>query len=434
MKSTISRNLVMICLWISCMAGIVGCGNNDRDTENVSTTDFINYNCSYGDKFAVFVEHDDTYGVDKIKYYNPQNNSYTYACGRANCSHGCTDYQKSECNAVFVGDVNFAFIYKDDLYYFTGESSMALYKSNVDGTNKKKIADMEFNVDSSSAVVESGKIYCVGYSEKYGEEDANGVATIEKAEAEVYSVDLKNGKMKKLTDFGEKADADVSAMKLIGNKLVFNYFCQNKSIYNSEFKSYADYTEWLSTEKNSYSKGIDIFDQKCEYYSIDLDTNKLSKLKFNYECTYEGINKEKAKEFYDFFILGKEGDYYYLSLQYGAGDSLYQYNVKTENKKEIGNSYRMYFCQTKEKLYWVETDYDENKQLGGFDSEDYSVEPRYKECDMKTGKITDWKINYDMKGKLIRPQCISENYIYGFISEFSDTNREDDEELIAIKR
>ena len=46
----------------------------------------------------------------------------------------------------------------------------------------------------------------------------------------------------------------------------------------------------------------------------------------------------------------------------------------------------------------------------------------------------DWIINYDMKGKLIRPQCISENYIYGFISEFSDTNREDDEELIAIKR
>lgn len=63
-----------------------------------------------------------------------------------------------------------------------------------------------------------------------------------------------------------------------------------------------------------------------------------------------------------------------------------------------------------------------------------SVEPRYKECDMKTGKITDWKINYDLKEKLIRPQCIQENYIYGFISEFSDTNREDDEELIAIKR
>ena len=53
---------------------------------------------------------------------------------------------------------------------------------------------------------------------------------------------------------------------------------------------------------------------------------------------------------------------------------------------------------------------------------------------MKTGKITDWKINYDLKEKLIRPQCIQENYIYGFISEFSDTNREDDEELIAIKR
>ena len=63
-----------------------------------------------------------------------------------------------------------------------------------------------------------------------------------------------------------------------------------------------------------------------------------------------------------------------------------------------------------------------------------SVELRYKECDMKTGNITDWKINYDLKGKLIRPQCISENYIYGFISEFSDTNREDDEALIAIKR
>ena len=68
------------------------------------------------------------------------------------------------------------------------------------------------------------------------------------------------------------------------------------------------------------------------------------------------------------------------------------------------------------------------------EAEVYSVEPRYKECDMKTGNITDWKINYDLKGKLIRSQCISENYIYGFISEFSDTNREDDEELIAIKR
>lgn len=35
-----------------------------------------------------------------------------------------------------------------------------------------------------------------------------------------------------------------------------------------------------------------------------------------------------------------------------------------------------------------------------------SVELRYKECDMKTGNITDWKINYDLKEKLIRPQCI----------------------------
>ena len=68
------------------------------------------------------------------------------------------------------------------------------------------------------------------------------------------------------------------------------------------------------------------------------------------------------------------------------------------------------------------------------ESEVDSVELRYKECDMKTGNITDWKINYDLKEKLIRPQCISENYIYGFISEFSDTNREDDEELIVIKR
>lgn len=43
-----------------------------------------------------------------------------------------------------------------------------------------------------------------------------------------------------------------------------------------------------------------------------------------------------------------------------------------------------------------------------------SVEPRYKECDMKTGKITDWKINYDLKGKLIRPQCISEKLYLWF--------------------
>lgn len=434
MKSTISRTLVIMCLVFSCIAGTVGCEKSDRDMENVSTTEFINYNCSYGNNFAVFVEHDDTYGVNKIKYYNPQNNSYTYACGRANCDHGCSDYQKSDCNAVFIGDVNFAFIYNDDLYYFTGESNMAFYRSNVDGTNKKKITDVDFDIDSESAVVKSDRIYCVGCSEKYGEEDANGVSTIEKAEAEVYSIDLKNGKVDKLTDFGEKADANVRAMKLVGNKLIFNYFCQNKSIYNSEFKSYADYTDWLSTEKNSYSKAIDIFDQKCEYYSIDLDTNKLRKLKFNYECNYEGINKEKAKEFCDFFILGKAGDYYYMSIQYGAGYSLYQYDINTDKMQKIGNSYRMYFCQSGEKIYWVETDYDKNKQLGGFDSEDYSAEPGYKECDMKTGKITDWKINYDLKGKLIRPQCICENYIYGFISEFADTNKEDDEQLIAIKR
>ena len=144
---------------------ITGCGNGKAQTnENVSTVEVIKPDASYGEDMVTLSGYDFSTGYSCIKVYNPKTNATVVACGLANCNHEYVAGEEITCNAIMEGKVVYPFIYENDLYYFLDVGGTTLYKSNVDGSNKKKIATLDFSTDDQEALFIDGKIYLTSYS------------------------------------------------------------------------------------------------------------------------------------------------------------------------------------------------------------------------------------------------------------------------------
>lgn len=186
---------------------ITGCGNGKAQTnENVSTVEVIKPDASYGEDMVTLSGYDFSTGYSCIKVYNPKTNATVVACGLANCNHEYVAGEEITCNAIMEGKVVYPFIYENDLYYFLDVGGTTLYKSNVDGSNKKKIATLDFSTDDQEALFIDGKIYLTSYSSEDGEADDDGMVMVASETSELYEVDIKTGEQKRLTDFGNKAN------------------------------------------------------------------------------------------------------------------------------------------------------------------------------------------------------------------------------------
>lgn len=138
---------------------ITGCGNGKAQTnENVSTVEVIKPDASYGEDMVTLSGYDFSTGYSCIKVYNPKTNATVVACGLANCNHEYVAGEEITCNAIMEGKVVYPFIYENDLYYFLDVGGTTLYKSNVDGSNKKKIATLDFSTDDQEALFIDGKL------------------------------------------------------------------------------------------------------------------------------------------------------------------------------------------------------------------------------------------------------------------------------------
>lgn len=412
---------------------ITGCGNEKAQTnENVSTVEVIKPDASYGEDMVTLSGYDFSTGYSCIKVYNPKTNATVVACGLANCNHEYVAGEEITCNAIMEGKVAYPFIYENNLYYFLDTGGTTLYKSNVDGSNKKKIATLDFSTDDHEALFIDGKIYLTSYSSEDGEADDDGMVMVASETSELYEVDIKTGEQKRLTDFGNKANISCFSKAKSGNRIYLGIRYQNKNVYDSEFKTWSKYTEWLTSCANPYAEEIEKFDEHSDYYCVDIKNGDVEKMDFNYNMTYEGM--EDVKGFYDFYLIGINKNYYYYLTCYGEQFTLYEYDKKKGTSKELDNAYRMSYSYVNNKIYIVKTQYDKDKELGAPDAEDKSIPPEYRCYDTDKHKWTDIKPDYDMDKKILALQAAGNKYLYGYLSDFVDDESDNNSSVSSFSQ
>ena len=404
---------------------MMGCGSRDVQTnDKVSTTEVIKTDASYGEDMVTLAGYDMSTGYSCIQMYNPKTNATIAACGLANCNHEYVEGEKITCNAIMEGKVAYPFIYENNLYYFLDTGGTTLYKSNVDGSNKKKIATLDFSTDDHEALFIDGKIYLTSFSDEDGEADEDGMAMVASETSELYEIDIKTGEQRKMTDFGSKAKIDCFSKTKNGNRIFLGVRYDNKSVYDSEFKTWNKYMEWFNSCDNPYEEEIKVFDGHSDYYCVDIKNGDVEKMGFNYNMTYEGM--ENVKGFYDFYLIGANKNYYYYTTNYSEQYTLYEYDIKKGTSKELDNAYRMTYSYANNKIYIVKTQYDKDKELGAPDAEDKSIPPEYRCYDTDKHKWTDIKPDYDMDKKILVLQAAGNKYLYGYISDFVNEESESD--------
>lgn len=415
------RRILMIIVSVTIVASLCSCSNSDKANSNkddsISTVNTIKVDASYGDNMVAACEMNQQTGKSSIKFFDSKTGNVVYACGKANCKHSSQD-DSSSCNAVFDDTISYPFLYKDKLYYIKGNEKCNLYKSNADGTDKKKIADLEFTPDQNEIIFSDEKIYVTSFESISGDEDKNGQYMQESGKSELYEIDINTGNQKQLTKFGKKADIQRIAMTKYKDKIYLGMQYQNKNIYQSEFKTFDNYMKWLGKEKNSYKEGIEKFDKHSDYYCIDLKDNSVNKMEYNYNMTYEGM--QDVKGYYDFRMIYIDDTQFIYSTNYGDKYSLYRYNLKDDTTEELDNAYRMTAVCYNEKLYLEKTQYDKTKQLGMDDSEDTSIPPEYKCYDIKNDKWKNLNLGNNLSGYILMLEAANDNYLYGYLSSFGE--------------
>lgn len=153
-------------------------------------------------------------------YYDYQTEQTLPLCAKANCRHE----SETDCMAKKLTSVAFLpVIYKNDLYYLNlndDHSRWDFYRSNIDGTNEKKLAELEYETQPLNAAFHEDKVYLIGSI--YG---SNEQGTIQDR-TELYSIDLESGVVQPLLSisYGESGDVWLDFVHIYKDSLYFQFF------------------------------------------------------------------------------------------------------------------------------------------------------------------------------------------------------------------
>lgn len=310
---------------------LVGCGESKKSKKD--ETIVLKENKSVCDDILVESEEQDDYS--RLYYYDYESESQVYACSQANCNHDIGDFKsdKINCNAIIEGKAKYPFIYNRRLYYFVGVGdTYTLWSSKTDGTDKKEVNELEFPIYVGGEYVLHGdKLFVASYKPvmtEYGtnREEQTG------ADAEVYQINLSNGKVEKLTDFGNKADAYCSSVQLFDNKLFIRYDSREKTYKDAGFKDVDHFMVWMESDKFSYGEEIKRLQEKKEYYTYDLENKKTEKLDIGFESNFKPYKGIKNMDGAYWLLCYSNDTVYYLDAVVGKYN-IYSYNIKTKKRK-----------------------------------------------------------------------------------------------------
>ena len=349
---------------------------------------------------AILVESEVQGEYSRLYYYDYESGKEIFACSQANCNHDIADFKsdKINCNAIVKGQAKYPFIYNKRLYYFviTGDTSV-LWSSKTDGTDKKEVSELEFPIyESAEYVLHDDSVFVASYKAVITEQGTNKQEQTG-ADAEVYQINLSDGKTDKLTEFGNKADAYCSTVQFFDNKLFVRYESRGKTYKEAGFKDVDHFMVWMESDKFSYAEQIERLDEKKEYYTYDFETKKTEKFDIDFESNFEPYKGIKNMDGAYWLLCYSNDTAYYLDAVVGKYN-IYSYNVKTKNRKEVFSSFKNVDMYCDGKIYITSMDMNEKTKKELVPSVDFNKEPKYYVYDVSKNKLIEQ--NYGEKGKI----------------------------------
>lgn len=409
-----NRKLLILTLFL-CLMIISGCENR----ETITNEEYIvlSEQKSFGSGLVVKSEMVEDYSV--IYYYDYTGNNEVYACSQANCSHNVADYKsgKINCNALVKGEVKYPFIYNEKLYYFVAYNNKAiLWQSEADGTDKEKIVETDFKLYPGSFVMADGCIYVssdVTEEIDYDEQSASAFTI----QSEVYEIDIRDKEIKKLTNFGKKPTSICRGIQYFDNKLYIKYSCSDKTYKQAAFfKDDEDYYKWMVGKNFSYAEDIKRFGKKENYYTYDLETEKIGLLDIDFESNfvqYKGIDNMDS-----YYIICVNGSKIYYLDPVVANYTLYSYDLDSKERKEIISKYQISSSYKDGKIYITSVDMDKSTKNELIPSVDLNSAPKYYIFDVDTEKLVEQ--DYGKNGKFYYVADVNEDGLLAYETVFDE--------------
>lgn len=351
----------------------------------------------------IVVECEEQDECSRLYYYDYESEREVYACSQANCSHDIADFKSDRinCNAIIEGVVKYPFIYDKRLYYFLESGGIyALWSSKTDGTDKKKEKELDFQIyDGGTYVLHGDKVFLASYNVVFTEYDTNKQEQTG-ATSEVYEVNLANGKINKLTNLGEKADAYCSSVQYFDDKLFIRYDSRGKTYEEAGFKDVDHFLVWMESDKFSYAEQIRRLEEKNEYYTYDFVSKKTEKFDIEFESNFEPYKGIKNMDGAYWLLCYAKDTAYYLDAVVGKYN-IYAYNMKTKKRKEIFSSFKNVELYYDGKIYITSMDMDASTEKELVPSVDLNKMPQYYVYDISENKMIEQ--DYGVKGKIFYP-------------------------------
>lgn len=202
-------------------------------------------------------------------------------CGRANCRHdeAPTHEERESCFALYPnGDIVQAFLYNDKVYVLVNEgvNHCVMYRSDADGSNRKKLSEADFGADSyrvkynQDRLIFSARVY--SYSQE-GQPD-------EKMDYFIACYDLRKNRFSEVTerhhDYGQINVTDVQDNKLVyflheREEMMGNEADLGTSVYSGE--QFRERNLETGEDKELFTEGFEtaFYEDGKVFYFVSVD-------------------------------------------------------------------------------------------------------------------------------------------------------------------
>lgn len=394
MEGNMRKKVILTLLCIIGIYVLTGCGQEKKENNDEYVE--IQMHKSYCNDLVVESQSNMEYST--IYFYDYSSDSEVYACSQANCTHSVEDYGagKINCNAIVEGDARYPFLYNEKLYYFLGDNdSEVLWCSNVDGTNKEKVLEMDFPLDDYATFsLRQGKLYVSSGIRETIDYDEQSATEFE-VESEVYEINLHHKKIRQLTHFGKKPTSICNVVQCFENKIYIKYNCMEKTYTEAGFKDGREYIDWMSDKNFTYAEDIKRLGKKQNYYVYNLKTDTLEKLDIDFESAFEPYKGIEDTDCY-YILCVKDSKIFYLDTTL-ANNAIFMYDLKTKKREQILKKYQILYYYKDGKIYLSSTDMDESTKDELVPSADFNIPPQYYIYDVENEKLINQ--DYGEKGK-----------------------------------
>ena len=405
----------------------VGCGKSDNNEGGRKTIN-LQQDKSYcsGLKVACDSQNGE---YSRLYYYDYKSGKEIFACGQANCTHDIDDFKdgKINCNAIVVGQIKYPFAYKNKIYYFMDNyNSATLWKCDTDGANKKEITTLDYELALCNDAFYDGNIYVAAYKSESTDE-GNNTSMKTNPYGEVFKINIESGKIEQISDVGKNADVAFSYVTGFKNMLYFKTIVRKNSYQEGNFKNFNDYMEWYTSDKFTHKEEIERLGLSDDVYSYNMDNGKLEKMDIGFESNYEPYKGIKNMDSY--YVIGYSKDtLYYLDATMG-NYTVYSYNLKSGERKELISSFLIIDAETDDKIFLTTLELDEATKDDNLPKAELNKEPEYYIIDMESGKVT--KQNYGEKGKILYVTDENEKGLLSYIKDYDESYNTIDEHSLT---